>query len=473
MTKTKKLNRSGAYFSLPLFWQGIKKLRIPGIAMAITVIGLNIIQPLTSAASDRARQANYLSHLEGKMTEWGGMMEIPTMRVVDSFNEFAPVALALIAFAPLMAFLMFSYLNDRGKSDFYHSVPQTRLCVYISFIASIAAWLSAVLIATTALNLILWSTAVYHTLLVGEVLAVMACILLGSLLTMAIASLAMTLTGTTVSNLFVAILILLAAPIVYWEYFEAMYDIVPAYLIEESWTRLLVMENYYPFALFSAILSGSSRYARIIFDGGVVAYTVLLTIGLLLAGGAIYHTRRSESANQSAPNKLLQHVYRCVITLPLLLWPILDALNNGLDTDHLWVIFLALILYILYELATTKKIKTMLRSLPIFGILIVACVAIYGSLYLVHLGVQADIPSHAEVKTVDMEVILDTSIENRIRIAEVDQVLAVQHAVMVLVDILRMTREFLCVETGILPCNLALVYLLLIVIDTTVLESPK
>lgn len=403
MTKTKKLNRSGAYFSLPLFWQGIKKLRIPGIAMAISVIGLNIIMPLTTAASDRARQANYLNYLDGKVNEWGGWYEIPTMRAVDSFNEFAPVALALVAFAPLLAFLMFSYLNDRGKSDFYHSIPQTRLCTYISFSASIAAWLSAVLLATTAINLILWSTAVYHTMVIGEVLAVMACVLLGSLLTMTIATVAMMLTGTTVSNLFVAVLILLVAPIVYWEYFEAMYDIVPVFNVDHSWTRLLVIENYYPFALFSGILSGSSHYQNILFDGGIIAYTLLLTVGLWIAGAALYHIRRSEMANQSAPNRLLQHIYRCAVTLPLLLWPIMDALQNGLSTEHLWVMFLALILYILYELTTVKKIKPMLRSLPVFGILIAVCFAIYGSLYLVHAGVQADVPNRSSVKTVAVD----------------------------------------------------------------------
>ena len=400
MTKTKKLNRSGAFFSLPLFWQGIKKIRIPGIAMAISVIGLNIIQPLTAAASDRSRYAAYQNYLDGKAGEWGGMYELPAIRAVDSFNEFAPLALLLLCFAPLLAFLMFSYLNDRGKSDFYHSIPQTRLCTYISFSAAIMAWLSAVLVATTAINLILWSTAVYHTMFIGEILAVMACILLASFLTMAMAILAMTLTGTMVSNLFVAALIFLAAPIVYWECFEAMYDIVPVYNVEESWTRLLSFENYYPFAMFSAILSGSSRYEQIIFDGGTIAYSFLLTLGLLIAGGVLYHLRRSEMANQSAPNKYLQHVYRCAVTLPLLLWPIMDASHNGLDTEHLWVIFLALILYVLYELATTKKIKTMLRSLPVFGILIAVCFAIYGGLYVVHLGVEADVPSRNSVKAV-------------------------------------------------------------------------
>ena len=402
MTKTKKLNRSGALFSLPLFWQGIKKLRIPGIAMAISVIGLNIIMPLTAAASDRSRHAMYQNYLDSKATEWGGMYEIPTMRVVDSFNEFAPVALALLVFAPLLAFLMFSYLNDRGKSDFYHSIPQTRLCAYVSFSAAIAAWLSAVLLATTALNLILWSTAIYHTMMIGEILAVMACILLGSLLTMAIATLAMTLTGTTVSNLFVAVLIFLAAPIVYWECFEAMYDIAPVYLIEDSWTRLLTIENYYPFALFSAVLSGAGRYGNVIFDGATIAYTVFLTVGLWVAGGALYHIRRSEMANQSAPNRLLQHIYRCAVTLPLLLWPLLDGIHNGFDESHLWIIFLALVLYILYELSTVKKIKPMLRSLPVFGILIAVCLTIYGSLFLVHLGVQADVPARQSVKTVSV-----------------------------------------------------------------------
>ena len=392
MTKTKKFNRSGAFFSLPLFWQGIRKLRIPGIAMAISVIGINALSPIIQATNHPSYSYDYYDVAAEAAPR--------AIQRVDSFSEFAPFSILLLIFAPLLAFLMFSYLNDRGKSDFYHSIPQTRLCTYFSFTAAIAAWLVAVLTTTTLLNLLLWQLVPYHTVAFGECLALMLCILLGALMVMSMAVLAMTLTGTTVSNLFVALLLFLAARIVFWEVFEAMYDIVPTYDVERSLTRLLLFENYFPVALFSAILSGS-RYSTVtLFDGANILYTLLLTLVLLALGALCYHIRRSEMANQSAPNKYMQHIYRCAVTMPLLLWPILDSAVYGFGEDHLWLYALSLLLYVLYEMTTTKKLKNVVRSLPVFGILIAICLALYGSLYGIHALVQADIPAPSQIKTI-------------------------------------------------------------------------
>ncbi len=395
MTQTLNRSRSGRFFSFPLFVQGLQKLRVPGIAMAISVIGLNTLFPLISAASDRSRAENAVSM---RVDGWG-VVDIPDVRVVDSFSEFAPLLLLVLAFAPLLAFLMFSYLNDRGKSDFYHAVPQTRLCVYFSFISAIATWITSVLLISTLLNLALWPLAIYHTVVVGEVFGLMLAILLGSLLTMAIAALAMTLTGTTVSNLFVAILILVVGRILFWECFDALESIAPAYDLEHSWTQLLAFDHYYPLALCEAVFSGI-YYSKTIFNPAIILYTVALTLVLLALGAFCYHIRRSEMANRSAPNKYLQHVYRCAVTIPLLLYVIIDALIHGLDIEHIWIAAIALVLYLLYELTTTKKLKNLIRTLPVFGILIAACLLVYGGLYAVHAVVAADVPSTGRVSTV-------------------------------------------------------------------------
>lgn len=386
MLKIKHINRSGKLFSLPLFWQGMKKIHIPGIAMAITVIGLNMIYPLLAAIEDHS------SHL----VDSAGSQSYTN---VDIYGQFAPCAILLLAFAPLLAFLMFSYLNDRGKSDFYHSVPQTRLCVYISFTAAIIAWVILVTAATTVINLLLWTTAKYHTVNVAQAIAFMACMFLGACFVMSMATLAMTVTGTTVSNLFVAALIFLVPTILCWEYLEAMYDVVPVYNTDTSWTRFLLPENYYPFALFIGVVSGAYNQPSI-FDGSTIILTILLTLGLFVGGGALYHHRRSEIAGQSAPNRWLQHIYRCAVTLPLLLWLSMDIMGNGLSDEHFYILIISIVVYVLYELCTTKRLKNVLRSLPVFGILCVVCCLICGSLYVVHFAVAADVPSIKQVESI-------------------------------------------------------------------------
>ena len=107
-------------FSTKLYLQAIKKIRSGGIAAAICIIVLNAIIPIISIIE----RSNISPYTEIRIN-------------IVSSSLFAPFGLLFILFAPLLVFLMFSYLNERSKSDFYHSIPQTRVCVYLSFIAAV------------------------------------------------------------------------------------------------------------------------------------------------------------------------------------------------------------------------------------------------------------------------------------------------------------------------------------------------
>lgn len=51
-----------------------------------------------------------------------------------SFFEMNPyIMLVMYAFVPLMVMMLFGFMNKRRASDFYHSLPYSRLCIYISF----------------------------------------------------------------------------------------------------------------------------------------------------------------------------------------------------------------------------------------------------------------------------------------------------------------------------------------------------
>ncbi len=87
-------------------------------------------------------------------------------------------------------------------------------------------------------------------------------------------------------------------------------------------------------------------------------------------------------AGSSAPNKVLQHVYRCAITLPLTLiipWEYIAFTANNSTHVSFWaenassvitVIVISFIIYYLFEILTTKKPKNLLKATPLLLIII-------------------------------------------------------------------------------------------------------
>ena len=89
----------------------------------------------------------------------------------------------------------------------------------------------------------------------------------------------------------------------------------------------------------------------------------------------MFHRRRSEAAGQSAPSRLLQHIYRIVVTMVICIFIVcamFSEMTAGILRDE-WFVFLvfylvAALVYFAYELITTKKWKNLLTALPGLGI---------------------------------------------------------------------------------------------------------
>ena len=134
------------FFSTKLYIQGLKKVRAAGIATAIIIIVSNALIPLFSMISRIG--VRYDGDLERTVEE----LEVTLV---------SPLCAFVILLAPLMIFSMFSFLNDRCKSDFYHSLPQRRECVFISFLSATLTWLLGAVIASHLVNALLWSLVPY------------------------------------------------------------------------------------------------------------------------------------------------------------------------------------------------------------------------------------------------------------------------------------------------------------------------
>lgn len=337
-----------------------------------------------------------------------------TMRIRNNSSyAFAPafINLAEIAFvlylmiylfAPLLAAKQFGFLNRRVSCDFYHAIPQTRLCLFVSGYASIITWIAVTIAASTVCAMLLTACTSFYTLHWGSVLPFMFGIFAGSVLSSSAVILGISLTGTPLMNAIVAVMILFVPRLLTMTWMELLSDNM----------RLIDTEHFFP------ILSEPLNIVVCAYRGAVIspaAGIYSLVLGLLYAALALFFfcRRRSEAAGASAPTRTMQTIFRTVFTLicclpaiivtcPLLLF---KKENSAYRLPDIIVLYAAaLIAYFLFELITTRRAKNLLRAIP--GVLIVAAVNVImiGSIVLCANLILEDTPTSEEIGSVTVEL---------------------------------------------------------------------
>ena len=193
-------------FSFPLYKEGLQRIKVSGIAAAITIVLLNAILPVI------------------RLIE-----EVPSGTRIYSVdpNDFMSFGLLMLVFGAVFAYAMFSFLNERNRSDFFHAIPHKRSCVYISFVLAILTWMLGILAASAAVNAILYLFVPFYSVNLSVVILTPLVLFLASAMISAFMILAMTLTGTTLSNLLIFALVLLFGRTVGQIFVTCLREIVP------------------------------------------------------------------------------------------------------------------------------------------------------------------------------------------------------------------------------------------------------
>lgn len=295
-------------------------------------------------------------------------------------HEVGLVAMMIYAFvAPLLlVFSVFSFLFKRSASDLMHSLPDSRVCQYLSYSLAILSWLFATIallaISTGSAALISGSSPNGFFSIVGASVSiatlVTACCLIG-----------VAVTGRRFSSFVVAGLVL----------FMPRFLNVAFLLIIEGTSPILFSMEFGP--LFSPMLNLPASLALWLVDMFVgfsltsispnltagIIYTLALGLVYIGLGAVIYHFRRSETAERGASSKAFQHLFRCLITLPLLMvvgagvvfWANDSfSYSSDLPSALLVILVLAFIVYVVYELITVRKWRSVAKSLWLFPILV-------------------------------------------------------------------------------------------------------
>ncbi len=303
---------------------------------------------------------------------------------VDVFANHFYLFFVFTLLVPLLTLCCFHYLTQRNSSDFYHSLPHTRTCMFNCNIAAVFTWTTLLVWVPTILSIIMYTIFnQYFILEIPLLLRFALSIYLASLLVMASISIACSITGTVFTNVVVAGMIIFL-PRIFILVFSHLITGAADVLVSNHLFPLLDYQNNAVFGLLSYI-TGSSAYM----GWGTMLYTIVLTVLYLVLGLLVYKRRKSEAANQAAVSKKVQIIIRLLLGTTVSLIPIsiifnIIVGNENVNSSELPLLVYALgILYLitcvvmlLYELLTTKKFRNVVKALPSIGYLAIINVII-------------------------------------------------------------------------------------------------
>lgn len=381
-------------FNIHLYFDALKQLRIIGITGTVILTIAAVIMAIGTFLSNQNYPSDSISP-----------------DVVNLLNMHMLLVLCFLLIAPLLSLYLFSFMNNRNASDFYHSIPHKRSCLFLSFFAAIVTWLLFIIVFSSLISIIasLFLND-YYILNTASIFSTMFNVFAGSVFVAACVSAAMCITGTLFNNIIVTAMIIFVPRLI---------TSVMLYTVSSS-LPLVSTNNFIPFLdvkynvvtgfLFQAVGLGSSSGALsslTSFSSGL--YTLIAGIVITLCAMLLFVYRKSESAGFSAPNRALQSAFRIILALIVCLIPIYMIFENyasGIEltsqTIFEYAIFyvIAVIVYFVYELITTRKWKNLLRAVPGLIILALLNLAVAGGMLGIFRNVINFTPDASEIKSI-------------------------------------------------------------------------
>ena len=181
-------------FSIKLFINNFLQLKVMGILGTVLITLFSVL----SIVSQGIRMIEYTK--EGISVN--GSMSGGVSTTYLGAGDLWPLVLTFVFVTPVLMLMAFSYNNKRNSSDFYNSLPYTRLNMYLTKLSAVFTW--QVIVYVCAVVGIVFSIAVYKKYFVYSV-STITWIIIGTficnLLCGAVIALACSLTGSLMSNI--------------------------------------------------------------------------------------------------------------------------------------------------------------------------------------------------------------------------------------------------------------------------------
>jgi len=376
--------KNNTIFNFKMYVDALKRMRLPGLLYIALTIFITIIIPIGNYLS-------YISYDEGNISQ----------TTVPILSTFIYMALAYVLCAPSLTLSAFSFLTKRNGSDYFHSFPQTRKCIFTVIMSAVLTWIIGIISACFVSAVIIYS--ILGKMFVLNIFALfqfLLCVLAASVLVCAACALSCTITGTSFTN-FIVTGIILFMPRIMLTF--VINTVTNSNVLLSSNEFLPLIDNRYNVVVstFSCFLEGTYENFT---NWSNIIYTFLLGILYIIIARLLYARRESESAGKASIGRKTQNLIRVFIAFPICLLPInfiYDlAINNESAELNPVTIFNCVIFYIvsilcmgIYELLSTQKIKNLKKicsSVIILGIVNVVIIISMTLLYKVEINYAPD-----------------------------------------------------------------------------------
>ena len=292
-------------FSIKLFINNFLQLKVMGILGTVLITLFSVL----SIVSQGIRMIEYTK--EGISVN--GSMSGGVSTTYLGAGDLWPLVLTFVFVTPVLMLMAFSYNNKRNSSDFYNSLPYTRLNMYLTKLSAVFTW--QVIVYVCAVVGIVFSIAVYKKYFVYSV-STITWIIIGTficnLLCGAVIALACSLTGSLMSNICLTGIILFIPAILRVMItggISALFDyvsniqVVPVIGVERN--------------MISALIVGGSmngiQYNEILLNKGYMVYSLVLAIVYAAIGYLCFVRRKSEVAGKAALGNKIHVIIRTII----------------------------------------------------------------------------------------------------------------------------------------------------------------
>ena len=292
-------------FSIKLFINNFLQLKVMGILGTVLITLFSVL----SIVSQGIRMIEYTK--EGISVN--GSMSGGVSTTYLGAGDLWPLVLTFVFVTPVLMLMAFSYNNKRNSSDFYNSLPYTRLNMYLTKLSAVFTW--QVIVYVCAVAGIVISIAVYKKYFVYSVSTITWLIIgtfICNLLCGAVIALACSLTGSLMSNICLTGIILFIPAILRVMItggISALFDyvsniqVVPVIGVERN--------------MISALIVGGSmngiQYNEILLNKGYMVYSLVLAIVYAAIGYLCFVRRKSEVAGKAALGNKIHVIIRTII----------------------------------------------------------------------------------------------------------------------------------------------------------------
>lgn len=340
-------------FSGRLLYEGLRQTLVFGIVSAALMLISSFLSPLFRL---------YYTAVLNPLFENNGCLTN-----ISAPSACSKLFLVPYVMTPLMTIYLFGFLNKRNSSDFYHSLPYTRTCILISYSSAIAIWSAALIIFPTIITCIFaLLLKQYIVISISGILAIALNLLVSSLTIMSAVLVGVSITGNSFSTVVASILIIYAPRIFISGFYGLSNHMNPMFSSKTSM-----------FFSGSANLITSPLTWLFNTDGSIsvfhfkplsLIYTALLGIAYFILAKKLFNSRNSETAENCAIGRKTQAAFRITVTMfPCFFICFYIAYCIAKNTEIYWtgcfiVYYVAVLIYYLYEIVSTKKFNTFFKT---------------------------------------------------------------------------------------------------------------